>query len=250
MKKPSFTALLYRELLLLKKSLLIGSIGALIFILFPVLILLSFRFGNLKLIIPEEAVSGSMTIIKLMPVMSASLFAMLPSETATNDITKPVWDYFRRSTQASALRLSLAKTVISVIGIAISLIISIPLTYIIAYASGTEVTGNDIGLSLLFIAFMSLMSVVFGASIYFFKSVDKGGLVMTGFMFAFVFGFMAPITGELTKMPPGHAMRDAIMETHLNNVISTLAPFTPLMLMGVILIQFALFLFIFKRREK
>ncbi|MBQ8410856.1 MAG: hypothetical protein IJX15_03885, partial [Ruminiclostridium sp.] len=85
MKKPSFTALLYRELLLLKKSLLIGSIGALIFILFPVLILLSFRFGNLKLIIPEEAVSGSMTIIKLMPVMSASLFAMLPSETATND---------------------------------------------------------------------------------------------------------------------------------------------------------------------
>ncbi|MBQ8410838.1 MAG: hypothetical protein IJX15_03795, partial [Ruminiclostridium sp.] len=171
-------------------------------------------------------------------------------ETATNDITKPVWDYFRRSTQASPLRLSLAKTVISVIGIAISLIISIPLTSIIAYASGTEVTGNDIGLSLLFIAFMSLMSVVFGASIYFFKSVDKGGLIMTGFMFAFVFGFMTPVTGKLTKMPPGHAMRDTIMETHLNNVISTLAPFTPLMLMGVILIQFVFFLFIFKRREK
>ena len=36
MKKPSFTALLYRELLLIKKSLLVGGIFALIFILFSV----------------------------------------------------------------------------------------------------------------------------------------------------------------------------------------------------------------------
>ena len=250
MKKPSFAALLYRELLLMKKSLLAYGIGSLIFILFPILILLSFRFGNLKLIFPEDAISGSMTIIKLMPVMAAAMFAMLPSDNATKDITKPIWEHFRRSTQVSATRLALAKTIMNVIGIAVSLIISIPLTYIIAYAGGATVTGDDIGLSLLFIAFMALMSVVFAVAIYFFKSVDKGGLVMTGVMVATMFGFMIPIMGELNKLPPGHAQRDVIMEAYLNDVIANLAPFTPLMLIGVILIQFALFLFIFKRREK
>ena len=49
MKKPSFAALLYRELLLIKKLLLAYGIGSLIFILFPVLILLSFRFGNFSI---------------------------------------------------------------------------------------------------------------------------------------------------------------------------------------------------------
>ncbi len=250
MKKPSFAALLYRELLLMKKPLLACGISSLIFILFPVLVLLSFRFGNLRLIIPEDAISGSMNIIKLIPVMAASMFAMLPLDTATKDITKPIWDYFRRSTQVSAARLALAKTVMNIIGMAVSLIISIPLTYIIAYAAGTTVTGNDIGLSLLFITFMALMSVVFGAAIYFFKSVDKGGLVMTGFMFAAVFGFMGPIMGKLTALPPGHAERDVIMEAYLGDFITNVAPFAPLMLIGVILIQFALLLFIFKRREK
>ncbi len=250
MKKPSFAALLYREFLLMKKSLLVGGICSLVFILFPVLILLSFRFGNLKLIIPEDAMSGSTSIIKLMPVMAAGMFAMIPSDAASKDIAKPIWDYFRRSTQVSAARLALAKTVMNVIGIAVSLIISIPLTYIIAYAAGTTVTGNDIGLSLLFITFMDFMSIVFGATMYFFKSVDKGGLVMTGFMFAAMFGFMGPIMSELTALPPNHPERDAIMEAYLSDVITNLAPFTPLMLIGVILIQFALFLFIFKRREK
>ncbi len=250
MKKPSFGALLYRELLLIKKSLLIGGITSLLFILFPVLILLSFRFGNLKLILPEDAISGSMTIIKLMPVMAAAVFTMLPSDTATQDVTKPVWELFRRSTQVSALRLALAKTVMCSIGMGLSLIISIPVTYIIAYAAGATVTINDIGLSMLFVAFMALMSVVFGAAIYFFKSVDKGGLVMTGFMFAAVFGFMSPIMGKLTSLPTGHAERDVIMEVYLNDFITNVAPFTPLMLIGVILIQFALLLFIFKRREK
>lgn len=250
MKKPSFAALLYRELLLMKNSLLAGAIGALIFILFPVLVLLSFRFGNLKLIFPEDAIAGSMNVIKLMPVMAASMFAMIPSDAASNDITKPIWDHFRRSTQVSAVRLALAKTVMNIIGIAVSLIISIPLTYIIAYSAGATVTNNDIGLSLLFIAIMALMSVVFGAAIYLFKSVDKGGLAMTGFMFATVFGFMGPIIGELTALPPNHPERNAIMEAYLNDVITNIAPFTPFMLIGVILIQFALLLFIFKRREK
>ena len=250
MKKPSFAALLYRELVLMKKLLLSYSIGSLIFILFPVLILLSFRFGNLKLIIPEDAISGSMTIIKLMPIMAAGMFAMLPSDAASKDIAKPIWDYFRRSTQVSAARLALAKTVMNIIGLAISLIISIPLTYIIAYAAGTTVTGNDIGLSLLFVTFMDFMSVVFGAAMYFFKSVDKGGLFMSVITAACVVGFMTPTVGELNKLPPGHAQRDVIMEAYLNDVITNVAPFTPLMLIGVILIQFALLLFIFKRREK
>ncbi len=250
MKKPSFAALLYRELLLVKKSLLVGGIMSSTFILFPILILLSFRFGNLRLIMPEDAISGSVSIIKLMPVMAASMFAMLPSDTATKDITKPVWEHFRRSTQVSALRLALAKTVMTIIGIAVSLIISIPVTYIIAYAADTTVTGNDIGLSILFIGFMALMSVVFGGAIYFFKSVDKGGLVMTGFMFAAMFGFMSPIMGKLTSLPPGHAERDVITDAYLNELVTNVAPFAPVILLGVILIQFALLLFIFKRREK
>ncbi len=250
MKKPSFAALLYRELLLMKKPLLACGISSLIFILFPVLVLLSFRFGNLRLIIPEDAISGSMNIIKLIPVMAASMFAMLPLDTATKDITKPIWDYFRRSTQVSAVRLALSKTVMNIIGIAVPLIISIPLTYIIAYSAGTTVTGNDIGLSILSIAFMALMSVAFSTAIYFFKSVDKGALVLTGIMFAFVFGFMSPVMGKLTSLPPSHPQRDAIMEAYLNDVISNIAPFTPLILIGVVLIQFVLLLFIFKRREK
>ena len=250
MKKPSFAALLYRELLLIKNLLLAYGIGSLIFILFPILILLSFRFGNLELIIPGAAISGSMSLIMLMPIMAAGLFAMLPSDAASTDIAKPIWDYFRRSTQVSAARLALAKTVMNIIGLAVALIISIPLTYIIAYAAGTTVTGNDIGLSLLFVTFMDFMSVVFGVAIYFFKSIDKGGLFMSGITAACVVGFMIPVAGELTKLPPGHAERDVIMEAYLNDFITNLAPFTPFMLIGVILIQFALLFVVFKRREK
>ncbi len=112
------------------------------------------------------------------------------------------------------------------------------------------VTGNDISLSILCIAFISLMSVAFSAAIYFFKSVDKGALVLTGIMIAFVFSFMIPITGKLTSLPPSHPQRGAIMEAYLNDVISNIAPFTPLILIGVVLIQFILLLFVFKRREK
>lgn len=250
MKKPSFFALLYREVLLMKKSLLVSGVIALIFILFPVLILLSFRFGNLKLIIPEDAISGSVSIIKLMPVMATTLFVMLPSDTATQDIAKPIWDHFRRSTQVSAVRLALAKTVMSAVGLGISLIITIPIIYIIAHVMGTTVTDIDIGMAILFVSLMAMLSTVFGAAIYFFKSVDKGGLVMTGVMFVAVFGFMSPIMGKLTALPPGHAERNVIMDTYINKLITNVAPFTPLMLIGVILIQFVLLFFIFKRREK
>ena len=68
--------------------------------------------------------------------------------------------------------------------------------------------------------------------------------------FLHMVGFMTPTMGELNKLPPNHPQRDVIMEAYLNDVITNVAPFTPLMLIGVILIQFALLLFIFKRREK
>lgn len=250
MKKPSFAALLYRDFLLMKSSLLACGIGALIFILFPVLILLSFRFGNLRLIIPQDAISGSMNIIKLIPLMAVSMFAMLPTDTTAKDITNPIWDRFRRSTQVSAARLALCKTVMQIICIAVPLIISIPLTYIIAYSTGTTVSGTDIGLSILCIAFLSFMSGVFSAAIYFFKSVDKGALVLTGIMIAFVFSFMIPIAGKLSSLPPSGPQRSAVIAAYLNDVISNIAPFAPLLLIGVVLLQFVLLLFIFKRREK
>ena len=51
-KKASFTALLYRELLLCRKGLVGYGVSALVFTLFPILVILSLRCGNLTML-PE-----------------------------------------------------------------------------------------------------------------------------------------------------------------------------------------------------
>ena len=52
-KNGSFSALLYRELLLLRKSLTTYLIMTFIYCLMPVLVILSIRYGNLAML-PEH----------------------------------------------------------------------------------------------------------------------------------------------------------------------------------------------------
>ena len=121
-KKASFTALLYRELLLCRKVLITYLITSLIFLLIPVLVILSLRFGNLTML-PEFIVAdlraNNDLILVLCAVISPCMLVMSLSESSVFD-AQIKWDRFRRSTPVKPAQMALAKYVLFLILLPIS----------------------------------------------------------------------------------------------------------------------------------
>ena len=110
-KKASFPALLYRELLLCRKVLITYLITSLIFLLIPVLVILSLRYGNLTML-PEFIVAdlraNNDLILVLCAVLSPCMLVMSLSESSVFD-AQIKWDRFRRSTPVKPAQMALAK---------------------------------------------------------------------------------------------------------------------------------------------
>ena len=259
MKKASFAALLYREGLLVKKSLLINAISSICMLTIVVLVLLSFRYGNLALIfkdsgmVTEDAqafITAMSEAMKYMSVFSVSISGLLAADATARDVKKPVWEHFRRSTPVSCYRIALAKTVIMTIGIAASVALAMITINIVCYAIGDPVTESDIALAFVIVGFASLLGAFQSVAVAHFKSPDKAGIAMIGFMLVCAIPISPVFSGDTSLPSDTPEQRMGIMMTTINEAAVSLLPFVLFIFVAIIVLHFIILSLVLKRREK
>ena len=238
-KKASFPALLYRELLLCRKSLMTYMVSTLIFTMMPILVILSLRYGNLAML-PEHIVadirSHNDLMLTLYAVICPSMLVMAVAESAVFD-TQIKWDRFHRSTPVKPARMALAKYALFVILLLASVVISIAVMVLCHGLLGTPVLKTDIAVILAIITLTTLMCVLSQVFIMLFRSVDKGMLAMIGCIAAVIF--------LLPEKWKANLSLDRMLRA-----AEALLPLTPVVLMGILLLGVVLTTVIYARREK
>lgn len=242
MKKGAFSGLLYRELVIMKKSLIIELVVPLCIIAFTFLVVLSFRFGNLILLSDEvkDMIFGSSAfIIKALPAFAVCFIVSAPVNAAGFEI-KTIWTRFLRSTPVSGFRLALAKyTIIT----ALTLLAaggSIGVSALMCAAMGEAFTVTDAAVALVLLALVVIMSVIMQVAVIFFKSTDKGGLAAVGIILIFVAAYKNMIP-ELTNAE--------LLNFFLEKMVSIL-PFVPFVIAAALALGLFATTMIYKRREK
>ena len=239
MKKGAFSALVYRELLICRKSLAVYPIPTVIFSLFPILIALSLRYGNLAML-PQSIVADLRAnddlMLKLCTVASPCMLSLAVSEASVHD-TKRAWDRFRGSAPVSPARMALAKYVLFAAMLAVSFGVSVLFLNIFAGCMDIPVTRRDIGMILLMIALTGILSVMAQVFIMLLRSVDRGMLAMLGCIAAVI--FLIP--------------REWVAAMDLQGVLrgtEALLPLLPAILAGTLILGWGLTALLYRRREK
>ena len=238
-KNGSFSALLYRELLLLRKSLTTYLIMTFIYCLMPVLVILSIRYGNLAML-PEHFLNdirgGNDLMLKLCAVISPCMLSSAASESAVFD-TQIKWDRFRRSTPVTPFRMALAKYALVSILLVLSVVVAVGMIGLCTSLLGTSMTKTDIAMIMALITIINMMCVVSQTFIMLFRSVDKGMLAMRGCSVVVSFLAYEKLGANITV-------------DRLLSGAEALLPLTPVILMGILLLGCGLTTFIYARREK
>ena len=238
-KKASFTALLYRKLLLCRKGLVTYGVSTLIFTLIQILFILSLRYGNLTML-PEHIVAdiraNNDLMLTLYAVICPSMLVMVLSESSVFE-AQTQWDRFRRSTPVKPAQMALAQYVLYGIVIMVSAAVSIAVMALCHGLLGSPMTVTDMAVIMAIIMIITMLCVLGQVFIMLLRSVDKGMLAMLGCSIAGV--FLIPME-----------MRNAFSVEGLLKAAEKLLPLTPVILMGILLLGFGLTTFIYARREK
>lgn len=238
-KKASFTALLYRELLLCRKGLVTYGVSALVFTLFPILVILSLRCGNLTMLpehIEADIRANNDLMLTLHAVICPSMLVMVLSESSVFD-AQIKWDRFRRSTPVKPAQMALAKYVLYGIAILVSAAVSIAMMALCHGLLGSPMTVTDMAVIMTIITIITMLCVPVQVFIMLLRSIDKGMLAMLGCSMAGV--FLIP-----------REKRNAFSVEGLLKAAEKLLPLTPVILIGILLLGFGLTTFIYARREK
>lgn len=238
-KKASFTALLYRELILCRKSLMAYVVSTVIFTMIPILVILSLQYGNLTML-PEHIVADIRNhndlMLTLYAVISPCMLVMAVAESAVFD-TQIKWDRFRRSTPVKPTLMALAKYVLFLILLLISAAVSIAVMALCHGLLGSPVLKMDIAVIMAIITIITMLCVTAQLFIMLFRSVDKGMVTMIGCVAAVVF------------LIPGEWKTNLTVDRILSGT-EALLPLTPVILLSILTIGFGLTTFIYARREK
>ena len=238
-KKASFPALLCRELLLCRKSLMTHMVSTLIFTMMPILVILSLRYGNLAML-PEHIVAdiraNNDLMLTLYAVICPSMLVMAVAESAVFD-TQIKWDRFRRSTPVTPLRMALAKYALVSILLVLSAVVAVGMIGLCTSLLGTSMTKTDISMIMALITIINMMCVVSQTFIMLFRSVDKGMLAMLGCSVAVFFLIPREWGANITA-------------DRLLSGAEALLPWTPVILMGILFLGVVLTTVIYARREK
>lgn len=238
-RKASFTALLYRELLLCRKSLMACVVSTLIFTMIPILVILSLQYGNLTML-PEHIVAdiraNNDLMLTLYAVICPCMLVMSIAESAVFD-TRIRWDHFRRSTPVKPARLALVKYVLFLILLLVSVAVSIAVMGLCHSLLGSPVQKMDVAVIMALITIISMLTVMAQVFIMLLRSTDKGMLAMLGFAAAVI--FLAP-----------EKWKAVLSVERLLSGAEALLPLMPVILMGILALGFGLTTCIYARREK
>lgn len=185
MNNGSFKGLLCREYYFIKRQIPAMLVMWFITTLFLILIVLSFRFGNLANI-EEFKLEHIAESLKLLPVMCAAMIPLSMADSAVNDIS-PVWERFRRTTPVSSMKFALAKYTVISITIAISVVLAFLTLLAMSKIIGSPITAGDFALTLLMIAFCVVYAITAQLFVTYFKSLDKGMIATMVVMMSVVF---------------------------------------------------------------
>ena len=253
MKKGSFSALLCRELICVSKAMKSYIIMMLIMVPMPFLCLLSFRHGNLGMLIPEEAqwiflgVDGS--ALKLFILVGGAALAMCSSDSMGCDIALK-WDHFRRSTPVPPEKMALAKITVQAMFSAAAIVISTLLIWLMDIALGVSFSATDVAMALTMVAAITLLAVLALLFVTAFKSVDKGMLILMGCLMAIA----APISLYIKNNEQSSGTTDLERMTQIQekamDFYNLLLPFLPFILIGTLALGVAGLTLLYKRREK
>lgn len=242
--KGSFKALLYRDVFLGRKQLKSASTMFFVATALVVLILLSFKYGNLALL-DKEVVEGAkimiMPVVKFLPVMVAGFLPNFVSEAVARE-EAGLWSKFRRSTPVSHLRFALADYTLIFVFSLLAFLVSAGYVAIICKIEGDAFDKRTIAiiaaLTLCALAFCILMQTL----TMLFKSVEIAGLALTGAMMLamFLYVFLAPETN----------MTNDEIFANLGGFCEDILPFAPVIFISILFVGFFAAAMLYKRREK
>lgn len=264
MKNSSFTGLLFREYYIVRSSYISALITFLACAVLGFLMMLSFRFGNLGLLIGDMSGQGGGIIkneaiavllrfygiigMKYIPPFMTYVFVVSTANAAAKD-NFTSWNRFEHCMPVSPLRFAAVKTAATAIVMAVSLILALGYLYAIHLASGEVFSLRDMSAVIAFQTFGILMSILAQIFIKLLRNRDMGFLCS---MAAFL------IPGLIFAMRNGAAEEespDTVVDTTevISRLIDKTTELLPFMLIIIAVSFAALFIsmyLLYKRREK
>lgn len=170
----SFGALLYREYLLARKTILLQFTGVFYIMLLGILVALSMQSGNLA---DHPELAGIFGSVRYLGLFAAVTPLGLFSDIMAGDETRTIWKLYRRSMPVSPWRLSLVKYTSLFIANAGSVLLAVMYDFVEAGISKRTVGFKDLALIVLINVIMLLFVISFSISLQITGSMDKAGIM-------------------------------------------------------------------------
>lgn len=245
MKAP-FRYLVYREAVMSLKYMkhaLTGSVGTIIvFLLFR----LSLKCGNLALLFADDSESMSIASpilfgLDFTPVVMLGAMLVCLAESDAHE-TAAVWRRFRMTLPVSPWKYALAKFTFVAIILAAAMVLGIVYMAISCSISGTAFDGRMIGMILVILTMMLAFAMLMKILVFVFGSMEKASVAAVIIsLFA-----VAPIMfrEDRNEAPNLDAMNN------LFDKAAKLAPFMPLIMIGLLGLGYVATALMLKRRER
>ena len=268
MKKGSFAGLLYREFYLGRQSYVINFITFMCFAAMGWLALLSINHGNFSLLFDDTADSGSgilkdketvnllrtviLSGIKFMPLVMAGMIVFSTVDVSAKD-TLNSWIRFEHCTPVTPIRYALVKTVSTAIWAAVSFALLLSYMFSVTAALDDKFTYGDFSLIVLFLAGLTILSILCQIFITLFHSRDKGMVVLMLIILPSVIiisGTGAMKEKEKNGIEPDDPLGIGMIMSLFTGKAQALFPIMLLVLVGSFVLMFVSMYLIYKRREK
>ena len=254
----SFLRLVYRDIYMSKKALLISAFSFIAFFVLSILIVISFDNGNIRTILLEtvlkdlpgaEEMLGIYKenfgfVVKIYPILCAGFMSVEVAQVSIND-EKTVWKYFYKSAPISCRKKALVKFfeffVLDILGF----VISYGYSLVFSAVSGIEMSRSDMGMILAGMALGTAIAVLLYIFILLFHSLDKAGLMLTAVLAAVIAG----IETNFAFHPQKDVSNTGPFEA-LKNAFETLGLYSVLITAAFLLAGFFITEMLYKRREK
>ena len=249
MKKGSFAGLVYRELYLIMFA---------AFALLGWLVLLSFHYGNLGIIMTDLLASADGTLseqaetfyenarkslfiaMKLYPAAPGVSFCLTAADIASKD-TMTAWDRFEHCTPVTPLRFASVRTTVNIMLTAASFVLPAAYMLLIGQVSGEGLSYGEFAVFVLLLIAVVAFGIIGQIFVTLLKNRDKGMLASMAFIMAGVWLVSNSLSGSGSD-------DDTI--NVLVNLAKSVLPFSPLIFIGVFAALFAAMYLIYQRREK
>lgn len=247
-KKASFKGLLFREFFIIRKQMVLNLASFVLIAALSLLILLSFRIGNLALLpenVKAELANGFGVPMDLTIVVFSGTLLWGCAEAVKRD-EFPAWQRFRRTTPVSPWRFALARYIVLAGACVLGLVCDLLYECVYCAIRDERLNVESIAAGMMFFAFLTAFGVIFQLAVMWLHSLDKAGIVLCVFVMGCA--IMPLMLAGMTAASGGEELdrfRAIITEPAMK-----LLPFMPLILPGILLAGYVCAGFLLKRREK